>query len=147
MDPSSLAFRSGQRHSCPACDNDVLLMTPGPRRLRISILPFFCPCFLFHIFFEYSCRCISEQYLSMAASTRPLTPEQSHAALQTLLNGPAGLPPAGILPNFQNPPQNLASVFRVIAALALGFATVAVVIRIYTKRCLIRSMGYEDCRS
>ena len=83
----------------------------------------------------------------MAAPTQSLTPEQSQAAFQTLLNGPAGLPPAGVLPNFENPPQNLASVFRVTAALALSFATVAVVIRVYTKRCLIRSMGYEDCRS
>ena len=83
----------------------------------------------------------------MAAQTRSLTPEQSHAAYQALLNGPAGLPPAGVLPNFENPPRNLASIFHATAALTLSFATVAVVIRTYTKRCLLRSMGYEDCRS
>ena len=83
----------------------------------------------------------------MASPTQSLTPEQSHAALQALLNGPAGLPPAGVLPNFENPQQNLAFIFRLTTALALSFPTVAVVIRIYTKRCLIRSMGYEDCRS
>ena len=83
----------------------------------------------------------------MASPTQSLTPEQSYAALQTLLNGPAGVPPAGVLPNFENPQQNLALIFRFTTALTLGFATVAVVIRVYTKRCLIRSMGYEDCRS
>ena len=83
----------------------------------------------------------------MAAPTRSLTPEQSHAAFESLLNGPAALPPAGVLSNFESPSQNLASIFHVNAALALSFTTVAVVIRIYTKRCLLRSIGYEDCRS
>ena len=83
----------------------------------------------------------------MAAPTQSLTPEQSQAALQTLLNGPAGLPPAGVTPNLENPPRNLTSIFHVTATLTLSFTAVTVMIRIYTKRCVLRSMGYEDCRS
>ena len=81
----------------------------------------------------------------MATPTHSLTPEQSQAALQTLLNGPAGLPPAGVIPNFNNPP-NQDTIQYVTTALTLSFATCAVIIRIYTKRFLLRSMGYEDCR-
>ena len=146
MDPSVLAFRSGRRH-CSSSLDDVLLMAPGTQRLRISIFLFFHSRLSLRFFCEHSCRCNFEQSLSMAAPTQSLTPEQSHAAFQALLNGPAGLPPAGVLPNFENPPRNLASIFHVTAALTLSFTTVAVVVRIYTKRCLLRSMGYEDCRS
>ena len=128
-------------------NNDVLIMAAETRRLRIPIFLFFYSYLSLRIFCEYSCRCNFEQSLSMAAPTRSLTPEQYHAALQTLLNGPAGLPPAGVIPNLENPLQNLASIFHVTAALTLSFTTFAVAIRIYTKRCLLRSMGYEDCRS
>lgn len=81
----------------------------------------------------------------MTTPTRSLTPEQSHAALQTLLNGPAGPPPDGIIPNFNNP-QNQDTIQYVTTAFTLSFATCAVIIRIYIKRFLLRSMGYEDCR-
>lgn len=80
----------------------------------------------------------------MATVASSLTPEQTHAALERLLNGPAGSPPDGTIPNFDNPPQNLIDVVYVTAVLGLSFATLAVAIRIYTKHILLRSMGYED---
>ena len=81
----------------------------------------------------------------MAATTSSLASEQTGAALERLLNGPAGSPPAGTMPNFNNPSQNLVMVLYVTAGLSVTFATFAVVIRIYTKHFLLRSMGYEDC--
>ena len=128
-------------------DNDILLWRLEPQRLPISNFLFCCCHLSFRILCEHSFQYNFERPLSMAAPTQSLTPAQSHTAYQALLNGPAASPPAGVLPNFKNPPQNLPSIFRATAALTLSFATVAVVIRIYTKRCLIRSMGYEDCMS
>ena len=81
----------------------------------------------------------------MAAPAPSLTPGQSHAALESLLDEPAGLPPAGITPNFDTP-RNHNTVQYVTSALTISFATCAVLIRIYTKRRLLRSTNYEDCR-
>ena len=81
----------------------------------------------------------------MAAPTPSLTPDQLEVALQKILNGPAGIPPAGIISNFDNP-ASLATDLYVTASLTVGFATCAVIIRIYTKHFLLRSMGYEDCK-
>ena len=81
----------------------------------------------------------------MAAPAASSTPDQRAAALQSLLNGPAGVPPAGVTPNF-NSPHNQAKPLYVVASLTLCFATLAVVIRIYTKHFLLRSTGYEDCK-
>lgn len=81
----------------------------------------------------------------MAAPTLSSTPDQLQAELQRLLNGPASIPPAGVIPNFDDPP-NLDIFLYITAALAISFATCAVIIRIYTKHFLLRSMGYEDCK-
>lgn len=81
----------------------------------------------------------------MAALTLSSTPDQLQAALQRLLNGSAGIPPAGVIPNFDDP-LNLDIFLYITAALAISFATCAVIIRIYTKHFLLRSMGYEDCK-
>ena len=55
------------------------------------------------------------------------------------------MPPAGVIPNFDKPP-NLDVYLYVTAALAMSFTTCAIIIRIYTKHFLLRSMGYEDCK-
>lgn len=82
----------------------------------------------------------------MASPVPSLTPAQLELALQKLLNGPAGIPPAGIIPNFDNPPHLAVLLLEVTAGLTVGFATCALIIRIYTKHFLLRSMGYEDCK-
>lgn len=43
--------------------------------------------------------------VKMASTTTGMTPEQAQAALRTLLEGPAMSPPAGVIPNFHNPPN------------------------------------------
>ena len=76
------------------------------------------------------------------ATTSP-TPEQLQ--IEALLDGPAGLPPAGTLPNIHKAAA-LKNVFYLTIALSIAFSSSALLVRIYTKRFLLRSMGYDDCR-
>ena len=76
----------------------------------------------------------------MATSTDSLTPGE----LQKLLNGPAVAPPAGSTSNLDNPP-NMDTVCYLTFYLCLSCATLAVVMRIYTKHFLIHAIAYEDC--
>lgn len=76
----------------------------------------------------------------MKAATAQLSPQQ----LQALLNAPAGAPPAGVTPNFSDP-TNLNGLVILVLVLCLVFATMAVLMRVYTKCFLIRSWDYEDC--
>ena len=76
----------------------------------------------------------------MATSNEVLTPKQ----LQELLDGPAVAPPASIIPNLAHPP-NIDTVCYMTFSLCVSFVSLAVIIRMYTKRVLIRSIAYEDC--
>ena len=67
------------------------------------------------------------------------------AELEALLNGPAVKPPPGVLSNFDNPP-NQDTVALTIGNLLIIFASLAVLIRIYTRRVLLRSVGCDDCK-
>ena len=69
---------------------------------------------------------------------------EHHRALEALLDGPAGTPPAGVQSNFDNPP-NLNTIIIIIKTLGLTLATLALLIRIYTRHHLSHSMGYDDC--
>lgn len=71
---------------------------------------------------------------------------QYQAEVQILLNGPAGEPPPGTLPNFSNPP-NLDAVYIATTAICGSVSFLAVLIRMYTKLFLIRSLVLEDCKS
>lgn len=58
---------------------------------------------------------------------------------------PAMKPPPGVTPNFINPPSigNTIIVVNVVfLTLMLGF----VILRIYTKGVLTRSLGWDDCK-
>ena len=74
------------------------------------------------------------------------TPAEIQAELQAFLDGPAGTPPAGILPNFHDPP-NLDLIVIFTLAICVAATTFAVVIRMYTKKYLIRSWAFEDCET
>ena len=74
-----------------------------------------------------------------------MSPEQVQSAMQTLLNGPAGQPPAGVVPNFANPP-NLVTLNIAVVAIGLTITTLTVSARVFTKLSLIRSVAYEDCK-
>lgn len=54
-------------------------------------------------------------------------------------------PPAGVLPNFQDPP-NLDVFVTLTIALCVAFGTLAVILRMYTKVFILRALAWEDCR-
>jgi len=62
-----------------------------------------------------------------------------------LLNGPADVPPVGVVPNFDNPPDLNAIIISTITACTVA-STLAVTIRLYSKLLLIRSIALEDCK-
>lgn len=66
--------------------------------------------------------------------------------MQALLNGPAGTPPMGLLPSFDDSPIKYTPV-TVTVSLCLVSATLLVLMRMYTKLFIIRSRAYEDCES
>ncbi len=82
----------------------------------------------------------------MAAPSTSTNSPEVHAELNELLNGPAGKPPMDVVTNFHNPP-NLDAVFIATTTLCASVAALAVLIRLYTKLVLIRSIAYEDCES
>ena len=77
----------------------------------------------------------------MTIPTTSLSPEQ----LQQLLDGPAGTPPVGVIPNFDNP-SNLDTYLILTISACMTFATVAVLLRMYTKIFITRSLANEDCK-
>lgn len=81
----------------------------------------------------------------MATPNATLTHEQSMVALEALLNGPAAPPPAGVTSDFTDP-ANLHVVGTVVLVLCLTLSMLAVLIRMYTKLFIIRSIAPEDCK-
>ena len=77
----------------------------------------------------------------MTTPSTSLSPEQ----LQILLSGPAGTPPVGVIPNF-NDPANLDTYVILTISVCMTLATVAVLLRMYTKIFIIRSLANEDCK-
>lgn len=65
--------------------------------------------------------------------------------LEALLNGAAGPPPPGARSNFHDP-ANINGLVILTLTLCLAFASLAVLMRTYTKLFLIRSWDYEDCK-
>ena len=64
--------------------------------------------------------------------------------LEILLNEPAVPPPAGIISNLDSPP-NIDAICYTTFSLCVSLASLAVGIRLYTKRFLIHCIAYEDC--
>jgi len=83
---------------------------------------------------------------TMAAPSSNLSPAQIQAQLRILLNGPAGVPPPRVSPNFVDP-SNLTDFVILTTILGLLVTTFALIIRIYTKAFLIRSITLDDCWS
>ena len=75
-----------------------------------------------------------------------MSTEEIQASLQALLDGPAGRPPLGIVPNFQHP-SNLDAIVFPTVAICLTTTTLAVLARLYTRLFLLRSIAREDCKS
>ena len=75
------------------------------------------------------------------ATTSTLTPEQEEA----LLNGPALAPPPNVVPNLINPP-GLWRTGVAVETICLTLATIAVLMRVFTKLTIVRQIGLEDCK-
>ena len=76
----------------------------------------------------------------MESATTHLTPEE----VQSLLDGPAGKPSAGVAPDF-NVSSHLSLILFMIMVTFFAFATMIIVFRIYTKALLLKSIKSEDC--
>ena len=77
---------------------------------------------------------------SASSLTNPASPR-----VDALLNGPAGMPPPGVQSDFVNPP-NLDTNVYIAVTFCITFASLAVLIRIYTKIFVLHSVGYDDCQ-
>ena len=80
----------------------------------------------------------------MASPTKAMSSVQAQAALRETLEGPAMSPPAGVIPNFHDPP-NLDSFVALTLTLCIGIGTLAVALRMYTKVFILRVLAWEDC--
>jgi hypothetical protein len=62
-----------------------------------------------------------------------------------LENLPAGIPPPGVLPNFINPPSRDVELI-VLNTIFLTLMWTVVLIRLYAKGRILRTMGWDDCK-
>ena len=78
----------------------------------------------------------------------PCIPTAVPTSLPTFL--PPGLscpglqPPEGVIPNFTNPPS-LENIQIAATVVCIALATLATVLRMYTKMFIIKAIGWEDC--
>lgn len=70
-----------------------------------------------------------------------LSPEK----LEALLNGPALAPPAGVIPQFDNPPSHRTASIAIPTA-CLIVSTTLVAMRLYTSIRIIRQVDIADCQ-
>ena len=63
-----------------------------------------------------------------------------------LAQTPALMPPAGVVPNFNNPPGTLEAVTNATMAICFTFTTIFVFVRLLTKYCVDRALLWEDCQ-
>ena len=73
---------------------------------------------------------------------KELLPDMAENFLATI---PALPPPPGVVSNFENPPSEATSIITVTAVF-LAFMLAMVMMRIYTKGWIIRSLGWDDCK-
>lgn len=70
-----------------------------------------------------------------------LPPDQQEA----ILNGPALAPPNGLTPNFDHPPNDN-PVALAAMTICLIVATIAAVLRIYSRVIVLKRVFLEDCK-
>lgn len=64
--------------------------------------------------------------------------------MTALLNGPAGVPPAGTIPQLDHPP-NQRTVTQVLPTLSIVLMSLLVAMRMYTTVFVTRRVGIADC--
>ena len=62
---------------------------------------------------------------------------------EDILDGPSGPPPAGVVPNFDNPP-NMATGSYVVTTIFIILTTFLVAIRIYAKAYCLKDVRVPD---
>lgn len=67
----------------------------------------------------------------------------SSSDLEALFNGPAGAPPDGVTPNFDNPP-NMTVGSYITTGICLGIVTLMVAVRIYAKVFCLKEVRIPD---
>ena len=65
--------------------------------------------------------------------------------LQTLLDGPAGKSPQGVVPTFDSS-SLLQNTLAWTCGICVSLSTVVVLLRIYTKLVISQSRAWEDCK-
>ncbi len=63
-----------------------------------------------------------------------------------LAQTPALMPPAGVVPNFIDPPGTLEAVTNATMAICFTLTTIFVIVRLLTKYCVDRAILLEDCQ-
>ena len=66
------------------------------------------------------------------------------AEMQKILMSPAAHPPPGVLSNFNNPP-GLTTSLDIWIYVTLAIATLAVAVRIFVRKYLVKMFEIEDC--
>lgn len=75
-----------------------------------------------------------------------LIPYLSPQEQEAILDGPALAPPEGVIPQFDNPPNNNALAHGVLSA-CVAISTVCLLIRAYARVFLFKQLKIEDCMS
>ena len=65
--------------------------------------------------------------------------------LAALVNAPAGVPPLGVQPNFDNPPSKDEQML-VLNGVFLPLMLIAVTMRLVVKARVIKQFGWDDCK-
>lgn len=96
----------------------------------------------------YDCKTLSMFLTPRLVDSRMTIMAQTAQSIpaSSLDDTPAGPPPPGVIPNFVNP-GNQSSAINATLIICLGFATVFVWLRIYTKFLINKTHGYEDYTS
>lgn len=68
----------------------------------------------------------------------------NQSQLDALLDGPALAPPPGVVPNLTNPPESVVASYMV-TSLTIAIATLAVLVRMYTRIFITKQVGFADC--
>jgi len=64
---------------------------------------------------------------------------------EELLELPALLPPKGVEPNFIDP-SSMQDEFNYVITLSLAIAALSVMIRLYTRKFIVRNLALDDCK-
>jgi hypothetical protein len=72
------------------------------------------------------------------------TGSSASAQPETDLNSPAASPPAGVTPNYDDPP-NKNKIAIVVISICIGLSLIFCVLRIYTRVFLVKRVKVEDC--